>query len=386
MITVVGLGDGGPQCLTFASVEALTSNSGIRVIADPDCSAFLRVRAAHGGVGYDRLIEFADSSAADAAELSARFLTQLAADHDVTYIAPGDPLKDDTVTLMLIAQARLDGLNVTVLSPGQASSSDSVGDIRLLASIMARLRDPERGCPWDREQTLPKLKRYVLEEAYEVLEAIDLGNPAKHSEELGDLLLQVVFQSQLTKEAGEFDLSQVISSISDKLIRRHPHVFGEIQVENTDQVLKNWEAIKRDEPGYEDRSSILDGIPIALPALMRALEVSKRVVKVGFEWPQVDQVLDKVEEELAELRAELRAGDKSRAGEEIGDLLFTLVNVARQVGVDPEEVLRTMIVRFAARFKHIEHHAKETGRDLSDLSLAEMEEQWQNAKLVNRSA
>ena len=386
MITVVGLGDGGPQCLTFATVDALTSSKGLRVIADPDCSAFARVRAAHSRVGYDRHIQTIGSTAADAAELSAQIIIQLAANQDVTYIASGDPLKDDPITLLLVAQSRLDGLSLAILSPGQASSSDSVGDIRLLTSIMARLRDPERGCPWDREQTLPKLKRYVLEEAYEVLEAIDLGNPAKHSEELGDLLLQVVFQSQLTKEAGEFDLSQVISSISDKLIRRHPHVFGETQVENTDEVLKNWEAIKRDEPGYEDRSSILDGIPIALPALMRALEVSKRVVKVGFEWPQVDQVLDKVEEELAELRAELRAGDKSRAGEEIGDLLFTLVNVARQVGVDPEEVLRTMTVRFASRFRYIERHAKDTGRELGDLSLAEMEEQWQNAKLLNQSA
>ena len=220
----------------------------------------------------------------------------------------------------------------------------------------------------------------MLEEAYEVLEAIDLGDPAKHAEELGDLLLQIAFQSQLARESGDFDISGVISSINDKLLRRHPHVFGTVQVENTDEVLKNWEAIKRDEPGYEDRSSILDGIPIALPALMRALEVSKRVVKVGFEWPAVDQVLDKVEEELSELRAELATGDTSRAGEEIGDLLFTLVNVARQVGVDPEEVLRTMTVRFAARFRYIEQHAKDTGRILSDLSLAEMEEQWQHAK------
>ena len=380
MITVAGLGDGSPESLTFGVVEAITRGNRLRVLKDPQNAVYRRVRAAHEDTGYDRVLVDGDTMAEDSTEQAVRILIELAATQDVVYITPGDPLRDDPVTLMLVASAKMEGLDLTILSPGQQSPGNSTNDIRLLTSIMSRLRHPVRGCPWDLEQTLPKLKRYVLEEAYEVLEAIDLGDPAKHAEELGDLLLQIAFQSQLARESGDFDISGVISSINDKLLRRHPHVFGTVQVENTDEVLKNWEAIKRDEPGYEDRSSILDGIPIALPALMRALEVSKRVVKVGFEWPAVDQVLDKVEEELSELRAELATGDTSRAGEEIGDLLFTLVNVARQVGVDPEEVLRTMTVRFAARFRYIEQHAKDTGRILSDLSLAEMEEQWQHAK------
>ena len=245
---------------------------------------------------------------------------------------------------------------------------------------MARLRDPQTGCPWDREQTPQTLRKYVIEEAYEVVEAIDAGSTAKLSEELGDLLLQVVFHAQLASETGTFALHDVTRQIVEKLIRRHPHVFGTVVVSGSDQVLTNWEQIKRAEPGYEDRTSILDGIPPALPALMRALEVSKRVVKVGFEWPDVSGVLDKVEEEIAELRAEIDAGETTRAGDELGDLLFTLVNVARQLRVDPEDALRRMTLRFAARFQRIEHHAAETGRAVSDLPLAEMETVWERAK------
>ena len=253
-------------------------------------------------------------------------------------------------------------------------------DVQSLVDVMARLRDPQAGCPWDREQTPQTLKRYVIEEAYEVVEAIDSGDPVKLREELGDLLLQVVFLAQLFQESGDFDVRDVARSIVEKLIRRHPHVFGDVSVTGTEQVLANWERIKRAEPGYEDRVSLLDGIPAGLPALMRALEVSKRVVKVGFEWPGIGEVLDKVEEEIAELRAEIAAGDTARAAAELGDLLFTLVNVARQLKVDPEDALRRMTLRFAARFRRIEAHAAATNRRLSDLPLAEMEAVWQAAK------
>ena len=254
-------------------------------------------------------------------------------------------------------------------------------DFQSLVDVMARLRDSQGGCPWDLEQTPRTLKKYVIEEAYEVVEAIDSGDPAKLREELGDLLLQVVFLAQLFAEKGEFDVSDVARAIVEKLIRRHPHVFGDVSVTGTDQVLVNWEQIKRGEKGYEDRTSILDGIPAGLPALMRALEVSKRVVKVGFEWPGVAEVLDKVEEEIAELRAEIAVGETARAADELGDLLFTLVNVARQLKVDPEDALRRMTHRFAARFRHIEVHAAATGRAVFDLSLPEMEEVWQAAKV-----
>lgn len=249
-----------------------------------------------------------------------------------------------------------------------------------LIAVMARLRDPKSGCPWDLEQTSKTIKRHVIEEAYEVVEAIDSGKPAKLREELGDLLLQVVFHAQLASEEGLFDIHDVSRGIVEKLIRRHPHVFGEVTVSNTDQVLRNWEQIKRGEPGYEDRTSILDGIPADLPALMRALEVSKRVVKVGFEWPSVDQVLDKVEEELEELRAEIAACDVDRMADELGDLLFTIVNVSRQLKVDPEDALRRMTTRFAARFRRIEDHARSTGKSIEEMRLDEMESVWQEAK------
>ena len=258
--------------------------------------------------------------------------------------------------------------------------SSATSEFQSLVDVMARLRDPQGGCPWDLEQTPQTLKRFVIEEAYEVVEAIDSGDPTKLREELGDLLLQVVFLAQLSQEYGRFDVRDVTQAITEKLIRRHPHVFGEVAVSGTEQVLANWEQIKRSEKGYEDRVSILDGIPAGLPALMRALEVSKRVVKVGFEWPGVAEVLDKVEEEIDELRAEITAGDTAHAADELGDLLFTLVNVARQLNIDPEDALRRMTHRFAARFRHIESHAAATGRALSDLSLAEMEAAWQAAK------
>jgi len=249
-----------------------------------------------------------------------------------------------------------------------------------LVRVMARLRDPQTGCPWDREQTPQSLKKYVIEEAYEVVEAVDSGRPDKLREELGDLLLQVVFHAQLASEGGLFTVDDVSRTIVEKLIRRHPHVFGEVSVSGSDEVLTNWEQIKRSEAGYEDRKSILDGIPAGLPALMRAAEVSKRVVKVGFEWPTVSEVLDKVDEELAELRAEIAAGETERMADELGDLLFTLVNVGRQLKIDPEDALRRMTARFAARFRHIEAHAEATGRAVQDLTLAEMEAVWQEAK------
>ena len=273
----------------------------------------------------------------------------------------------------LVAHARAGSVGAQHAAPLQA-------DFQALVEVMARLRDPQGGCPWDLEQTPQTLKRYVIEEAYEVVEAIDGGDPAKLREELGDLLLQVVFLSQLAAECGQYTVADVARGIVEKLVRRHPHVFGDVSVDGTDQVLANWEQIKRSERGYEDRTSILDGIPAGLPALMRALEVSKRVVRVGFEWPSVSEVLDKVEEETAELRAEIAQGDAARAADELGDLLFTLVNVARQLQVDPEDALRRMTRRFAARFRRIEAHAAATGRRVQDLSLAEMEQAWQAAK------
>jgi tetrapyrrole methylase family protein/MazG family protein len=251
-----------------------------------------------------------------------------------------------------------------------------------LVSVMARLRNPDNGCPWDLKQSHETLKPYVIEEAHEVVDAIDSGDPDKLCEELGDLLLQVVFHAQLAAEDGVFDNEDVCAGIVDKLIRRHPHIFGDVTVDGAEEVLTNWQAIKATEKGNEDRKSILDGVPKSFPALLAALEISKRAVKVGFEWPDVGGVLDKVEEEFTELRAEIERSDtpKERIAAELGDLLFTLVNVARRLQIDPEEALRGQIKRFTRRFGHIESRARENNKAVDALTLSEMEAFWQEAK------
>jgi len=253
-----------------------------------------------------------------------------------------------------------------------------------LVGIMARLRAPD-GCPWDREQTAETLKRYFIEETYEVIEAIDSGSSDLLREELGDALLQIVFHAELAAEEGVFNIDDVIAAIVEKLIRRHPHVFGDVDVRDSAEVLRNWERIKRTENTEKDaewRKSVLDGIPAGLPALMRAMDVSKRVVKVGFEWERFDDVLAKLDEEVAELRAELRsaAPDPARVADEIGDLLFTVVQVARWQKLDAEEALRAMLARFGRRFRYIEERARDAGMELSAMDLAEMDALWAEAK------
>ena len=372
MLTLIGLGpDTSPGSLSLEAWDALKSASGPRLLRTR-AHASARWLEDRGGVVFDAAFDGVPE-----ADIVAR-VREAARSGEAVYALPGHPLMGDPTGWMLVEAARQEGIALRVFVPA-APPSASPADFDALVAVMARLRGPG-GCPWDREQTPLTLRKYVIEEAYEVVEAIDAGRPEKLAEELGDLLLQVVFHAQLAAEAQAFFINDVTRSIVEKLIRRHPHVFGAVAVSGTDEVLQNWEQIKRGEPGYEDRVGILDGIPPALPALMRALEVSKRVVKVGFEWPTVDGVLDKVEEEIAELRQEIARGDTARAGEELGDLLFTLVNVARQLKIDPEEALRAMTHRFTARFKHIERHAADTGRPVSGLSLEEMEAVWQRAK------
>lgn len=242
-----------------------------------------------------------------------------------------------------------------------------------------KLRSPE-GCPWDREQTHGSLKRYAVEETYEVLEAIDSGEPDKLEDELGDLLLQVLLHAEIARESGQFDIADVCSRIRAKLVRRHPHVFADTEVSGVDDVLHNWEQIKRAEPGYEERKSVLDGVPSGLPALMRAAKLSKKAARTGFEWPDVGAVVDKLKEETAELEHALARGDRGEISDEIGDALFTIVNIARWSHVDPEEALRNMLERFSHRFRQIEERADATGRSIQDMTLEEMDRVWEEAK------
>jgi tetrapyrrole methylase family protein/MazG family protein len=273
----------------------------------------------------------------------------------------------------------LTSVYVPPLPPGLRKPS-----LASLAGVMARLRARD-GCPWDREQTHKTLRRYLIEETYEVIEAIDEEDPELLCEELGDTLLQIVFHAQLAAEQGLFSIDDVAEGIVGKLIRRHPHVFGDVSVSGSDEVLVNWERIKRAEkpPDHARRRvSILDGVPKGLPALMAAMEISRRVVKIGFDWESLPDVLAKLDEEVAELKAEITAPapDRDRICEEIGDLLFTLVQVTRWHDRDAEEVLREMLARFEARFRYMERTAQERQTPIEKMSAAELDALWREAK------
>ena len=255
-----------------------------------------------------------------------------------------------------------------------------------LLRVMARLRDPETGCPWDIQQSHTTLRKYVIEEAYEVAEAIDTlesgdGTPEALCDELGDLLLQVVFHAQVAREAGDFDAADVCRAIVEKLVRRHPHIFGDTVANDAETVLANWNAIKAQEKGNAPLpESVLVGVNKSLPALSLALETSRRTVKAGFEWRDTNAVLAKLDEEIAELRAEIAASvpDMARIESELGDVFFTAVNVARRFGVEPETALRKQLTRFGKRFRFIE--TKYKGCDLTALTPDDWRVAWQQAK------
>lgn len=249
-----------------------------------------------------------------------------------------------------------------------------------LVEVMAALRGPH-GCPWDKEQTHALLRRYLIEECYEVIEAIDENDMHKLREELGDLLLQVVFHARLAEEAGHFNINDVIHEIVAKMIRRHPHVFGETRVKDSAEVLANWQEIKRQEKEEAGETpTAIGGVPRALPALLRAYKVQGRAARVGFDWPNVEGAWEKVREEMEELKAAAAAGDKTAVAEELGDLLFAVVNVARFLKVEPELALATTTRKFEERFSFIEQSAAAMGRPLNDLTLDEMDALWEKAK------
>jgi tetrapyrrole methylase family protein / MazG family protein len=243
-----------------------------------------------------------------------------------------------------------------------------------LLAIMAQLRGPD-GCPWDRKQTHVSLRENLLEESYEVLEALDMGSSTQLSGELGDLLMQIVFHAQIAREAGEFDIGDVIRSINTKLIHRHPHIFGAVKVNNAEEVAQNWEAIKDAE--RPEGTSALQSAPKSMPALAYSREIQERVARLGFDWPNLDGVIDKVAEEADELK---RAPDKASQADEFGDLLFTLVSVARWLGIDPEIALREANRKFFKRFTCMEAICRERGLDFGRLSFTEQNDLWDEAK------
>jgi tetrapyrrole methylase family protein/MazG family protein len=259
-----------------------------------------------------------------------------------------------------------------------------------LVALVARLRGPQ-GCPWDREQSHESIKGLVVEEAYEVVEAIDEGDDAELQGELGDLLLQVVFHSQIAADERRFTVREVMTTLSEKLVRRHPHVFAGEKAETSGEVLKNWEALKQAEREAKGQAgpdaSLLDGVSRALPAMLEAYQLSTKVARVGFDWPSADDAVGKLEEELDELKSASRGPAGSHEIEvEVGDLLFTMVNIARLLNVDPETALKASSRKFRRRFRHIEERLRESGRKPADSSLEEMETLWNEAKTHEGSA
>ncbi len=254
-----------------------------------------------------------------------------------------------------------------------------------LLSILKILRKPG-GCPWDRKQTHESLKPYMLEECYEVLAAIDSGRPEELREELGDLLLHVLFQAEISEEDGDWEAAEPMEQISNKLIRRHPHVFAGLEVEGEEEVLRNWEQIKAREKNHDgERKSVLDGVPAQLPSLLRAQRMQEKVAGVGFEWEEIDGAIQKLEEEVGELRDALNRRDREASAMEYGDVLFSLVNVARYLKIHPEDALRQVNDKFQRRFQHVERRLAEEGRELSDASLQEMDRYWDEAKRQERT-
>lgn len=246
-----------------------------------------------------------------------------------------------------------------------------------LLRIMEQLRE---GCPWDREQTYESLKRYVLEEAHEVIDAVEEDPTDALPDELGDLLLQVVFYAQIGKERQDFTIDDVLEKVCTKMIHRHPHVFGEEKLTTSDQVLTRWASMKKKEKGQNTHTDAMKGISTALPALLRAYKVQESAAKVGFDWEDVEPALQKVREETAELETEIRGGNQERITDELGDLLFAAVNVARFAGVQPELALGQAIDKFIRRFSQVEEQAVKAGKTLEEMTLAQMDELWEQAK------
>lgn len=308
-----------------------------------------------------------------AAQVKQVLLNAYAPDFSVTLVQGVEPVWSGPLA-ELDQQPQFDETTLLFLPADPANTS-----LPAFQETIAHLRAPE-GCPWDREQTHQSLRPFLLEETYEVLEALDAADPAALAEELGDLLLQIVLHTQIATGAGDFRMGEVIGHINRKLVRRHPHVFGNVTVNGVADVTANWEAIKQEERSTRNNEaspSVLDGVPAALPALAQALAISKRAVRVGFEWPNIEGVLDKLIEEAREIT---EAANPAELESEIGDLLFSAVNLARWRNVDPESALRATNARFTRRFKKLETLAAAQGRVLSQMTIDELDALWDEAK------
>jgi tetrapyrrole methylase family protein/MazG family protein len=311
-----------------------------------------------------------------AAEVKMTLNTVFPDQHPVVLVHSAGTVEELVETMQLYEMDRSEhiGMQTVLYVPPMRKGSS----FESFQEIVAHLRAPD-GCPWDKEQTHASLRPHLMEEAYETLAAMDAGDPTRMAEEFGDLLLQIILNAQIAGEEGDFTMAQVLQGIFDKIIRRHPHVFGDVQLEGVPGVLKNWELLKAEEraQSQENSKGLLEGVPLALPALSQAQEYQDRAARVGFDWKEIDGVLEKVKEEVEEIKD---SENLQQLEAELGDLLFTMVNLARWKKVDAESVLRETNRRFKKRFERIEHGAISQNRKLTDLSMEEMESLWQAAK------
>jgi tetrapyrrole methylase family protein/MazG family protein len=308
-------------------------------------------------------------SEAIASHLKTVLLTTYPGEH-VIYLVDGGKKKEERLSALGVGEIS-ESTCIYIPALGVGTSFES------FAEIVAHLRAPD-GCPWDKEQTHESLRKHLLEESYEAIHAIDSGDFADMREEFGDLLLQIILQSQIANEEGQFNVNQVVQGIYSKIVRRHPHVFGDVKLDGVDGVLANWEKLKEQErKDKKQEKGLLDGVPIAIPALEQAQEYQDRAARVGFDWPEIEGVLEKVKEEIEEIK---NAETDFELASEIGDLFFALVNLARWKHVDAESALRGTNMKFKKRFAYVEQGAKEQGRNLSELSLEEMDALWNEAK------
>jgi tetrapyrrole methylase family protein / MazG family protein len=389
LVRIVGLGPGDPGLLTIGALDVLRETGrAVALLAPPDLQRYL----AENGVEVMRgLVDDPALFVRGGAEEIERFVAALP-ESDLAVGVLGNPLSDFPGLPPLLRALERSGVATNIV-PGMPratlAASIAMPLVPLppqsahhswddLIEIMARLR---MGCPWDREQTHRTLVPYLLEETYEVVEAIEAGDQDALCEELGDLLLQIVFHAQLGTETGKFSVADVVDALSNKMVRRHPHVFGDAVIEDVDAQWRNWEQLKSQERTGQKRKSRLDGIPRQLGALQRGQRMTEKASRVGFDWPNVDGILDKLVEELRELAEARRAKqDDPHVREELGDVLFTIANLARALGIDAETAMREANAKFYRRFSFMEERAAAAGKALSDLSLDELEELWQQAK------
>ena len=393
MLRIVGLGPGDPDLLTLGSREALRAvGRAVTVLAPPDLVLFLESEgvAVIRGMVTDQPLFIRGST-----EVIDGFVERLDGS-DIALGILGNPLSDFAglpILLRALERRRIATEIVPGMPRATLSASITMPLVPLppgsshqnwddLVQIMARLR---RSCPWDREQTHESLVRYLIEEAYEVVDAIEGGVEAELCEELGDLLFQVVFHAQLATERGKFSVADVIDALSNKMIRRHPHVFGDVAVASVAEVWQNWDQLKAQEASSAARTSKLDGIPNGMPALQRGQKMQEKAARVGFDWRDAREITEKLAEELREFsEAKVLAGklahEDPHVREELGDVLFTVVNLARKLNIDAEGAMRDANAKFDRRFRYMEQYALASGRELGDMTLDELEDLWQAAK------